>query len=123
MVERMKYWRWTLSVLALVGLAISLLSPSAGATSYRVLVTVDDEPITDYDVDQRIKLREALGYRPETGDQRKKALDSLIDDVVVRSEAKRNKVDITDKQLDEVDREVGQGRQHHGRRPAREAQG
>ena len=109
MVERMKYWRWTLSVLALVGLAISLLSPSAGATSYRVLVTVDDEPITDYDVDQRIKLREALGYRPETGDQRKKALDSLIDDVVVRSEAKRNKVDITDKQLDELIEKLAKG--------------
>src|SRR6185436_7107995 len=107
--ERMRSWRWTLSVLALVGLAITMLSPSAGAISYRVLVTVDDEPITDYDVDQRIKLREALGYRPESGDQRKKALNSLIDDVVVRSEAKRNKVDITDKQLDEAIEKLAKG--------------
>jgi peptidyl-prolyl cis-trans isomerase SurA len=109
MVASMRYLRWSLSLLALVGLLITMLSPSAGATSYRVLVTVDDEPITDYDVDQRIKLREALGYRPESGDQRKKALNSLIDDVVVRSEAKRNKVDITDKQLDEAIEKLAKG--------------
>src|SRR6476620_183289 len=101
MVASMRYLRWSLSLLALIGLAITMLSPAARASSYRVLVTVDDEPITDYDVDQRIKLREALGYRPEAGDQRKKALDSLSDDVVLRSEAKRNKVDISDKQIDE----------------------
>src|SRR5262245_22943527 len=109
MVERMRSWRWTLSVLTLVGLVIAVQSPSASATSYRVLVTVDDEPITEYDVDQRLKLREALGYRPESGDQRKKALNSLIDDVIVRSEAKRNKVDVTDKQLDEAIDKLAKG--------------
>jgi peptidyl-prolyl cis-trans isomerase SurA len=109
MMERIRSLWWTLSLLAVIGLAIAVLSPSARATSYRVLVTVDDEPITDYDVDQRIKLREALGYRSEGGDQRKKALNGLIDDVIVRSEAKRNKVDITDKQLDEAIDKLAKG--------------
>jgi peptidyl-prolyl cis-trans isomerase SurA len=109
MMERIRSLWWTLSLLAAIGLAIAVLSPSARATSYRVLVTVDDEPITDYDVDQRIKLREALGYRSEGGDQRKKALNGLIDDVIVRSEAKRNKVDITDKQLDEAIDKLAKG--------------
>ena len=101
--------RLLLSLTALLGLAVSLVPPPAGAASYRVLVTVDDEPITEYDVEQRIKLREALGYRPDPGDQRKKVLRNLIDDVVIRMEAKRNKVDISDKQVDESIEKLAKG--------------
>jgi peptidyl-prolyl cis-trans isomerase SurA len=109
MVQRMISSRWILSVMALLGLAIMLVPLSAYAASYRVLVIVDDEPITDYDVDQRLKLRDALGYRPDPGDPRKKALKNLIDDVIVRMEAKRNKVDITEKQLDDAIDKLAKG--------------
>src|SRR5262245_20067467 len=101
--------RWLLSLSALFGLAVALVPPPADAASYRVLVTVDDEPITEYDVDQRIKLREVLGYRQEAGDQRKKVLNGLIDDVIIRMEAKRNKVDVTDKQIDESIERLAKG--------------
>jgi peptidyl-prolyl cis-trans isomerase SurA len=101
--------RWLLSLTALLGLAVALVPPPADAASYRVLVTVNDEPITEYDVDQRIKLREALGYRPDPGDQRKKILKNLIDDVVIRMEAKRNKVDISDKQIDDSIEKLAKG--------------
>ena len=101
--------RWLLSLAALLALALALAPPPAAAASYRVLVTVDDEPITDYDVDQRIKLRDALGYRSDPGDQRKKVLSNLIDDVVIRLEAKRNKVDVSDKQVDESIEKLAKG--------------
>ena len=101
--------RWLLSLAALLALALALAPPPAGAASYRVLVTVNDEPITEYDVEQRIKLREALGYRPDPGDQRKKVLNNLIDDVVIRMEAKRNKVDVSDKQIDESIEKLAKG--------------
>jgi peptidyl-prolyl cis-trans isomerase SurA len=100
---------WLLAWSLLLALAVAHAAPPAVAASYRVLVTVDDEPITEYDVDQRIKLREALGYRPDPGDQRKKVLNNLIDDVVVRMEAKRNKFDITDKQIDESVERLAKG--------------
>src|SRR5262245_37015151 len=106
--ERRAIW-WLLSLSALFGLAVALVPSPAEAASYRVLVTVDDEPITEYDVEQRIKLREALGYRPDPGDQRKKVLNNLIDDVVVRMEAKRNKVDVSDKQIDESIEKLAKG--------------
>ena len=101
--------RWLLSLAALLALALALAPPPAAAASYRVLVTVDDEPITDYDVDQRIKLRDALGYRSDPGDQHKKVLSNLIDDVVIRLEAKRNKVDVSDKQVDESIEKLAKG--------------
>jgi peptidyl-prolyl cis-trans isomerase SurA len=85
-------------LLAATGLA-GLDAAPAAAASQRVVAVVDDQPITDYDVDQRIKLYEALGMR-RTAD-RKAVLKELVDDAVKRTEAKRNKVDVTDKQMQE----------------------
>jgi peptidyl-prolyl cis-trans isomerase SurA len=101
--------RCLLSLSALLLSVLACLPAPVHAASYRVLATVDDEPITEYDVDQRIKLRDALGYRPDPGDQRKKVLQSLIDDVVVRMEAKRNKIDVNDKQIDESIEKLAKG--------------
>jgi len=74
------------------------------AQSQRVLVVVGDHPITDYDVNQRLRLNAALGY-PAQGseaEQRKAALDDLIDEVIKRIEAKKNKLAPSDKQVDKA---------------------
>jgi peptidyl-prolyl cis-trans isomerase SurA len=85
-------------MLILAVIAVAVPAPPVAAAS-RVLVVVDDQPITDYDIDQRIKLYEALGMRRNT--DRKAVAKELVDDAVKRSEAKRNKIAVTDKQMNE----------------------
>ncbi|WP_119391367.1 SurA N-terminal domain-containing protein [Taklimakanibacter lacteus] len=86
--------------------AASLLSHAsighaAGESGQGVLVTVNDYPITSFDVDQRMKLNAVLGRaQGSAADQRKRALQALIDDVVKVVEAKKYKADPNDKTID-----------------------
>lgn len=64
--------------------------------SQRVLVVVNDQPITGYDVSQRIRLNKILGRGRNS---RKDVMEELINDVIQISEAKKNKVDIDDKRI------------------------
>ncbi len=68
----------------------------AGAEGLGVVAIVNDVPITERDVSQRISLMKTLGDLPEGEASRKKALQSLIDDVIKLAEAKRLKVDASD---------------------------
>jgi peptidyl-prolyl cis-trans isomerase SurA len=81
--------------------ALAIAQPALAASSggQGVVVTVNDRPITTFDVDQRIKLWSVLGGA-RGGDQRKKALDSLIDDIVLEAEAKKYKLDPKDAEVD-----------------------
>jgi peptidyl-prolyl cis-trans isomerase SurA len=74
-------------------------SHAASAGGQGVVVTVNDQPITTFDVDQRIKLWSVLGG-VRGGDQRKKALDSLIDDIILQAEAKKYKLAPKDSEVD-----------------------
>jgi peptidyl-prolyl cis-trans isomerase SurA len=57
-----------------------------------VLVTVNDTPITSFDVDQRLRLWDLLGST--RGDRsRKRALQALIDDVIKIAAAKKNNLE------------------------------
>jgi peptidyl-prolyl cis-trans isomerase SurA len=74
---------------ALLSLAL-LYGGGARAESTGVLVTVNDLPITSFDVDQRIALLNALGTSVgKDAATRKRVLQSLIDDVVKRAEARK----------------------------------
>jgi len=72
----------------------------------RIIVTVNDQPITNFDVTQRMRLNEVLGSgQGSEAQRRKEALKDLVDDVLKRSEAKKNQVEPTEKQVnDSVDR-------------------
>ena len=76
----------------------------AASTSQRLVAIVNDHPITDFDISQRIRLNQALGY--STGKrglkQRKAALKELVDDVIKTSEGKRKKINVTDKFIDDA---------------------
>ncbi len=56
-----------------------LVSTAALAQDQKVLVTVNDSPITSFDVEQRINLWKLLG-QPRRNGARKRALNELIDD-------------------------------------------
>jgi peptidyl-prolyl cis-trans isomerase SurA len=76
---------------------------ASSSQGQRVVVTVNDQPITNYDVSQRIRPNEALNIgRGNAEQKRKDALQDLIDDVIKRSEAKKNNVEPNDKQVDQA---------------------
>jgi peptidyl-prolyl cis-trans isomerase SurA len=78
--------------------AFVLASMAPASAEQRVLVTVNDKPITTFDLDQRISLWKLLGQR---GGDRKKALNELIDDIAQIEQAKKFQVDATEKEINE----------------------
>jgi peptidyl-prolyl cis-trans isomerase SurA len=74
------------------------LAPSHAETA-QVLVTINDLPITTFDVQQRISLWKLVGGRPASGDLKKKALDELIDDVAEIEEAKRRNIGASEDEI------------------------
>ena len=84
-----------IGILFAAALAVSALTSASivhaeGSDGQGVLVTVNDIPITSFDVQQRVGLNAILGRgqgSPE--EQRKRALQNLIDDQVKLAEAKK----------------------------------
>lgn len=76
------------------------LSQTARPEGAQVLVTVNDLPITTFDVRQRMALWKLIGSKPTDGDLRKRALDELIDDVAEIEEAKRRGMGATEEEID-----------------------
>ena len=68
-------------------LMLAAASPLRAASS--VIVIVNDQPITNHDVEQRIKIEDLLGNNLDNPQGRKAALSMLVDDVLKRTEAKR----------------------------------
>ena len=64
-----------------------------------VVATVNDVPITTLDIDERLQLLKILGDRQSEGDPRKNALRMMIDEVIKIAEAKKYKVNATDKEI------------------------
>lgn len=79
------------------------LAGPAAAQSQRLMVVVNDQPITDYDIEQRMRLNQVLGNaRGSEAQQRKEALQELIDDVIKKAEAKRSNIEPDDRQINEA---------------------
>ena len=78
--------------------ALSFAAVAPAHSEQRVLVTVNDLPITTFDVDQRMNLWKLLGQR---GGDRKQALNELIDDIAKIEQAKKLQVDATNKEINE----------------------
>ncbi|MFO0994760.1 MAG: SurA N-terminal domain-containing protein [Hyphomicrobiales bacterium] len=74
------------------GMLLSLAYGIAHADQQSIVVTVDDQPITSFDVDQRLRLWQIMG-RGKQDPTRKQALQSLIDDLIKISAAKKNGVE------------------------------
>jgi peptidyl-prolyl cis-trans isomerase SurA len=96
-------WRAILmSTVLAAGLALAA-APAVEAASQRLVVVVNDHPITDFDIDQRMRLKQALGGSGgSAAEQRKAALQDLIDDVIKQAEAKRNKIAPNDQQVSDA---------------------
>jgi peptidyl-prolyl cis-trans isomerase SurA len=96
-----------LTVLA-CAIVLGLPVSAAHAADQKVIVTVNDLPITSFDVEQRMNLWKLVGGGGPDG-SRKKALNELIDDIAKVEEAKKYKAQPTDKEIDLRLAEVAKG--------------
>jgi peptidyl-prolyl cis-trans isomerase SurA len=72
-----------------------------------VVAVVNDQPITSFDVEQRIKLTSVLGSGRKLS--RKEALEILINDVLKRTETARVKATMTEEQIDAAIERLAKG--------------
>ncbi|MBO0751875.1 MAG: SurA N-terminal domain-containing protein [Bradyrhizobiaceae bacterium] len=77
-------------------LAAALTAPSA-AFAQHVVLKVNGEVITDYDVEQRTKFIALANHKTPS---RKEVIEELIDDKLKAGVARRYKIDLTDKDVD-----------------------
>ena len=105
-------------VLALVALA-PLPAMAASAANQGVVAVVSDQPITNFDVEQRIKLTSILGSGKQLS--RKQALELLINDVLKRNEIKKFNVTATEDANRCRGRKIGEGIQYRRERPDSQA--
>jgi peptidyl-prolyl cis-trans isomerase SurA len=90
-------------------IALVLLSPAFTrldtAFAQVIIATVNNDPITNIDLEQRIKLQKVL-RKPATSEA---ALDSLIDDRVKSGETKKYNIKLTDSEINhEIARVAGE---------------
>ncbi len=93
-------------LLACVALLLTCV-PVAHAQDQKVIVTVNDMPITSFDVQQRINLWKLVGGGGDNS--RKRALNELIDDIAKIEEAKKFNAQATEKEIDVRLSEVAKG--------------
>ncbi len=79
-------------------IVVSHLATPVYAQESAVIATVNDQPVTSFDIDQRIRLLKILG---QTSSNRVKIGNDLINDVIKIEEAKRFRIDATEKDIDE----------------------
>ncbi|MEW5421822.1 SurA N-terminal domain-containing protein [Amorphus sp. 3PC139-8] len=95
------FWISPTLLVALVGLLFAVAGPALAAT--RIEVIVNDQPITNYAIDQRAKLIRLTGGK---GNIRERAIDELIDESLQMQEAKRNNVTVPDSRVDSAFAEI-----------------
>jgi len=83
---------FTRNTIMACSVALAIACGTARADQQSVIVTVNDQPITSYDVDQRLRLWQILGNSKQD-QSRKQALQALIDDLIKISAAKKNNVE------------------------------
>jgi peptidyl-prolyl cis-trans isomerase SurA len=94
----------TLLVATVLGLGL----PHAYAQEAGVLAVVNDQPVTNYDIDQRLNLLQVLSPGAPNP-PRKKVANDLINDVVKIAEAKRNHLDATDQEVTDRLTQISKG--------------
>ncbi|MBA4791049.1 MAG: SurA N-terminal domain-containing protein [Pseudomonadota bacterium] len=88
-------------ILPILGLALALLLGGgvAPAAAQQLLVLVNGQPITSYDVAQRQKLHQIIGEKPPSA---KETLEELIDQHIKVAAASRIGITLDDEELDKL---------------------
>ncbi len=87
----------------LLGLSVTFTSVTTTMASAQsgpaIAAIVNDEPISQFDISQRIKLNKVLG---QASGSRKVLLEEMVEEQLQRQEAKRLKISVTDKEIDKT---------------------
>ena len=89
--------------------AVLAFAPAAYAQTPSIIAIVNDHPITELDLTQRIALLELMDDVPKGGMDKKKALNQLIDQEVKIQEAKRYNLLPTDTDLADRIKRLAEG--------------
>ena len=92
-------------IVALTSVACLVLSgfmPALAQSEQSIVVLVNDEPITNYDITQRMRLLTVTTRKPANDAMRKKVIEDLISERIQLQEATKNSVIISDDQIKEM---------------------
>ena len=87
---------------SVAGLVLSGFMPALAQSEQSIVVLVNDEPITNYDITQRMRLLTVTTRKPANDAMRKKVIEDLISERIQLQEATRSSVIISDDQINEV---------------------
>jgi peptidyl-prolyl cis-trans isomerase SurA len=102
-----KFARHAAAGLFVVLAALPLGGAAAAVENRGVVAVVNDQPITSFDVEQRIRMTSVLGSGKKLS--RKEALELLINDVLKRSETARVKATLSEEQVDAAVERLAKG--------------
>ncbi|TXH33481.1 MAG: hypothetical protein E6Q98_21795 [Rhodospirillaceae bacterium] len=109
-----RFWRNALGAL-LIGCSIVSIQPAAAQDELKIAAVVNDEIITQLDLVMRMRIAMVSAKLPNTPEVQQRLLPQvlrqLIDEHLKRQEAKKEKIEVTD---EEVDREVNRIAQRNG---------
>lgn len=94
---------------ALIAAFLSFALPALPASAANIVAIVNDQPITELDLSQRIALLEVMDDVPRGGIDNKKALRQIIDQVVKIQEAKRYNMLPSDTEVSDRIKRLAQG--------------
>lgn len=100
----------TLAVFAVLAVSTPALAEMARSAVLRILAVVNDEPISAFDLDQRLNLIIRTSNLPDTAETRQslapRVLRSLIDETLKLQEAKRQNVNISEESLNRMKQQI-----------------
>jgi peptidyl-prolyl cis-trans isomerase SurA len=93
---------WFIAFMSAACFSLAGVSPASAQNEQSIVVLVNDEPITNYDVTQRMRLLTVTTRKPATDALRKKVIENLISERIQIQEANKNNVIISDDKIDEI---------------------
>lgn len=81
-------------------------APAVHAQTQQVAVLVNDEPITNFDVQQRMRLLTVSSRKPANEQLRREAIDQLIDEKLMMQEARRLDVTVPPERVQQTLNEI-----------------
>lgn len=91
-----------LTLLAALILQMASAPPAASQNQQSIVVLVNDEPITNFDVAQRVRFFEVTSNRQATAQDREKIIEELIEERIKLQEGRKAGVSVRDEQIDAV---------------------
>lgn len=95
-------------------MCFSAASPAAAQNEQTIVVLVNDEPITNYDVTQRMRLLTVTSRQRPSDALRKKVIEELISERIQLQEATKNNVVVSDDQVQQVFEQVAKSNNMNG---------